>query len=270
MILPPILALSVGVSTHSYDPEQAPQFKSLGIEVARTDIAWSHVIQSDGEYWERTDKFYHTMMLWHIRSLFIVQWDNPDKPLTTLTGQSAYADFVSQVHRRYPTAILELLNEPNREEHGYIQPEIYVDAVRAVRSVAPEAVLLGPALGGPELDVEWLERFAFAGGEQWLDAISVHPYGAGDPSGLPAYLQRVRAHITKQIVISEWGFLDTTGNQAELVFRALKVSKNMGIPLTVIYCWKDYPSNPFGLVDERGMLKPSAYAVQTFTAIDRR
>ncbi len=265
-----VSAAAVGVSTHSLDVAEVERYASVGFRVARTDLAWSHVVWSDGEHWQGFDAFVAACLRARITPLLILQWDRADH-VSEPAALAEFARFAGVAAQRYPGAIFEVLNEPNLhgEAWPYVEPEDYERVASvvgaAIRANSQRAQVIGPGLGGGSFNPDWLARAIKSGLLAHLDALSVHPYAAGSPEGAPAYYDSIRSLMgsdERPIVVSEWGFLGSEQEQASAVARAIAINAQHGIGLTVVYRWQDAPGHPFGLTREDGTEKLGAAVVR--------
>lgn len=167
---------------------------------------------------------------------------------------------VAAAHERYPTAWIEVWNEPDQAQFWGAEPdpEAYARLVAACRLAAPGARLLGPGAGGGRMDWDFLGRAAAAGLGRSLTAVSIHPYGVGDPSNLPPAVARVRGlYPGLPVVVTEWGF-DSGPRQADLVARTIEAAAAAGLTFLVLYSWADSAPGPAqGLVEADGTPRPA-------------
>jgi hypothetical protein len=259
-----------GISAHSLDPSEAARYRDVGFRVVRLDLAYSAVIHADVEAWQAHDAAVDALVRHGLTPLLILHYD-------VGAGFSAdddirrFAEFASRASRRYPSAMFELLNEPNLTPAQtavpswlYVEPARYADVVREVRAaVGPRIKLLGPGIGGGDCTgLDWLAAVAEAGGLEPLDAVTVHPYCVGRPDGLRAYLERARAIAgAVPVVASEWGFAaDDEAEQAAQISRALDVAEELDLDMLVLYRWD--AQDAFGLHRPDGSPRPALMMVR--------
>lgn len=105
-------------------------------------------------------------------------------------GRQAFADYATEVLSRYEGQVerVEVWNEWNGAGAPWnrgpcsdpqVSAECYAELLKityeTVKSVLPEAEVVGPA--GVTIPYSFLERVFAAGGLDYLDAVTVHPYG---------------------------------------------------------------------------------------------
>ena len=147
------------------------------------------------------------------RPLLILDYGNEfydgGELIRSKAGRDAFARYVRFVVRHFLDRVdqFEVWNEWNigmgspRRQPG--RAEDYVKllrvAYRAVKSENPTATVIGGAVAG--LDDRWIEAFADAGGFEYLDAFSVHPYVYQQPRPIPETamegLDRLKARIER-------------------------------------------------------------------------
>jgi hypothetical protein len=197
-----------GVDTNlqGWGPEATPQIASemrtLGVDWAREDLEWSKVEPRPGVFdWSSFDQTVSAAQANGITILPIVgyapSWASP-------TDAGAYAAFVKAAVERYGPGTgadlrwWELWNEPY-DSYAWSgrtpEPQAYardvVAASQAAKGVAPAVKLLvasdyddSPQTGGSSpWQTTWIDDMFAAEPTlgQWIDGVSVHPYGA-DPA----------------------------------------------------------------------------------------
>jgi hypothetical protein len=278
--------VGIVVNFSSDDYEQAAVMAAAGIRWVRTDLAWSHVERAPGEYdfthWDRLVEAYEAHGIW---TLLILGYGNAlyddGFPPQSEGARAAFAAFAGAAARHFRGKIVwEIWNEPNLPQYwaGVPDPGAYValarSAAAAIRKEDPRARILGPSVGGGRFDSEYLEATFRLGLLDFVDGVSVHPYGAAHPEAATAFYDDLRRRIAAYapnreipIVVTEWGYpaLDIGADaQAEYLLRAIAVNRAAGIPLTCWYNWREplLPWNSFGLIDVRGRTKPAYQALR--------
>ncbi len=278
--------LGIAVSPLDRQHEQAAQMAALGLRWVRTDLAWAHVESRPGVYdfsdWEERVDAYRAQ---RIRVLLILDYGNPlydgGLPPETEAGRAAFAAFAGAAARNFRGRVAwEIWNEPNVPTFwaGAPNPEAYVHLARgaaaAIRREDPAALIFGPALGGGGFDLPYLEATFRMGLLQFVDGVSVHPYGAGQPEEALGFYEDVRRLIRQlgrgrnpPVVVTEWGYpVAEVGaeSQADYLKRAIELNRQAGIPLTIWFNWQDpiVPWQSFGLLDVRGRPRPAYAALQ--------
>jgi hypothetical protein len=163
------------------------------------------------------------------------------------------------------------LNEP---EYSYSSAD-YAALVKvvgeAVQKVAPDELLVGPALGFKtgtmSDDTVWLEDVFKGGILQYLSAVTLHPY-LDQPESVFKLYQSVRSLITKYapagktipVLSGEWGFQTSTSGgvseaeQADMVTRIYLTNLYNGVPISIWYDWDDGPTG--SALDRYGLVGP--------------
>lgn len=227
----------VGVSTHGLPPS--------GFDIVRRDedgLGWVGAAQATGAipivivgYWSPTDGFVARCARAAETGAWIEFWNEPNL--------AEFWAYNAETGRSWPP------REPN--------PEQWVSLLAECRRAAPDAILMGPAIGG-DWDWSYLERATAAGMMRYVDVVTVHGY-ASSPERLARDIGRVRT-ITgaTRVAISEWGF-HTGPRQAEEVRRALVAAAGAGLEFLVLYDGRDdgYTLTPGTLAEiDRWRSKP--------------
>lgn len=195
-------------------------------------------------------------------------------------------------------------NEP--DHNGSYAPK--VDAVRfgelfaatcaAIRAVSPTATIMGPALGAHgegDIDLAFLRGlFTNANPLPCLNGFTIHPYRSAVPETAPQDYAAVAAALAPwqpqdkppvPIAVDEWGYSIAKSRdeipesqrwrnfsaeeQAALMLRLYLTNLENGIPLTVIYDWRDRGTDAyewednFGIVGFKGEAKPAYRMFET-------
>ena len=162
-------------------------------------------------------------------------------------GIAAYANFANAFVGHFSVPSVEIYNEPNGFANGKCgkAPECYVPLLKGafekIKSDHPNTLVVGPAIAFQ--DNIWLENFYKDGGLNYLDVVSIHPYGLqAPPEYIAKNLPQATADIakynngkSKPIWLTELGFsTNTTGNgiseraQASYLVRAEILSLSNG------------------------------------------
>jgi hypothetical protein len=286
--LPPLTpAESIGVNFHSTQPGngELEMIRAAGFKWVREDLLWAATEKAKGHYdFSAYDALLKRLDAQHLRVIFVLDYGNPlyadpgDKqPFLSRIGteefREAFAAWAAAAvtHFAGRGCIWEMWNEPNYKTFWPPAPDVsqYIAlasaADAAIHSAAPGEPIIGPASSTMAFD--FIERCCQAGLLNDWAAVSVHPYRRTDPATVIADYARLRDIIaqyappgrTIPIVCSEWGY--STGwsgideaKQAAYVRGIFKVNIAAGIPLTILYDWRDdalkpdSPENHFGLV----------------------
>lgn len=275
-----------GVQTHLawggvYDAEKiAPLLKDIGAKYTRDEYYWSNVEKTKGVYTfpESYDKYIDTEIQNGIVPLIELNFGNAlydgGKAPHTKEAVEAYANYCKAVvaHLKGKVQYFEIWNEWNGSfGNGLGVTEYYAllkEAYKAVKEANPNAVVLGGAVAAS--DYGWLEALLKAGGGDYMDVISFHPYTNSGPEGAKFAETMVRVKesfkklgFEKPMWATEIGW--SSGNHSEVEQAAFAtqiktlVLANPGVLDKVLWYdslndgmnKEDYESN-FGLLSQRG------------------
>lgn len=221
----------------------------IGISSVRTDGKWNGVEKSVGVYnfpalpdamlQDYTDAGVGYLPISNYGNSLYDSGFTPSSP----TALAAYGAFTNELVSHYNSPAVEIYNEfnhpPMNKGKCGITPDCYIpllqSASAAVKANHPDTKIIGPAIA--RNDDAWLTGLYQAGGLQYLDAISFHPYDYTVESGpefLEASVQQAEARIkeynngeTKPIWITELGW-STAGfseqDQADNLVRAQAIA----------------------------------------------
>ncbi len=168
----------------------------------------------------------------------------------------------------------------------------------AIRKVSPDAKIMGPALGAHgegDIDLAFLRGiFTNVNPLPCLNGFTIHPYRSAVPETAPQDYATVAAALAPwqpkdkpavPVAVDEWGYSiakarykipvtqlwrDFSGEeQAALFLRLYLTNLAAGVPLTVIYDWRDRGTDVyewednFGIVDFKGEAKPALRMFET-------
>ncbi|MDP9025971.1 MAG: glycosyl hydrolase, partial [Actinomycetota bacterium] len=237
----------------SYNDGSEPLIAQLGFGAVRDDAYWPYVEAAPGSYAYPNfyEKAYAVYAKEGVQVLPIPDYANKlyDHGLTPSSpqGLAAYANFANAFVGHFSVPSVEIYNEPNGFSNGTCgtTPQCYVPLLKAafekIKSDHPNTLVVGPAIAFQ--DNTWLENFYKDGGLNYLDAVSIHPYGLqGAPEYLTKDLPLAAANIakyshgqSKPIWITELGYsTNTIGNglsertQASYLVRAEILSLSNG------------------------------------------
>ena len=292
-----IVPEGLGVNIHFVAPSPVEErdldmIAYAGFKLVRMDLFW-HLVEREKGVYDLSGYMALTEALRRrgLRPLYILDYGNPNYdnslPPRSDEGRRAFASFARKAAEEFGAyALWEIWNEPNIAGFWKPQPNVadYVElakaAAGAVKAACPSCVVLAPATSG--VDVDFISRAASLGLLDQIDAVSVHPYRDSNPETALSDYERLRAVVKgKMVVASEWGY-PTAGRygnvvdvwrQAQYAARIYLVNLMAGVPVTIIYDWKDDGLSPvdseqnFGLVSHhvRGpewfFIKPAWYAL---------
>jgi polysaccharide biosynthesis protein PslG len=195
-------------------------------------------------------------------------------------------------------------NEPDQNgsfapaSDGAVFGQLMATTCAAIRQAAPESRIMGPALsavGDGDFQYDFIAAlFTKANPLSCLDAFTVHPYRAFVPETATADYVKLRQFLARwqpakpvPIAVDEWGastaaqpkgqtvpyherwrdFSDR--EQAALMLRFYLTNLAAGLPLTVLYDWRDRGTDPteredrFGMVTFAGQDKPTITMLRT-------
>jgi hypothetical protein len=274
--------MAVGVSV-SYDrPVEVDRIAELGFRYVRTDLAWSQVEEAPGVYrFEPYDALVQSLQEHGMGAVLVLAYGNDlygGGPPRTPEARRAYARFAAAAAARYSGrgVLWQIWNEPNLLQFWGPTPDpaayvaLVAETATAIRKADPGAYVIGPATGGPEFDLRYVEAVLSLGLVDFLDAVSVHPFGAAYPEAAVPFYDSVKALIRRYspgrsvpLICGEWGYsIPEEELQALYLTRSLDVNERAGIPLTIWYAWQDDGFQHFGLVDTQDRPKPSLLAAR--------
>lgn len=207
----------------------------------------------------------------------------------------AFALFASAAVKRFENCdvIWEIWNEPNGD---FWKPSpnvtdyttLAIKAAKQMREIQGNCTIIAPATSG--VDTGFIDAATRMGLRDYLSAVSIHPYRDSAPeTAISEYedLRRIIGNIT--LVSSEWGYTTSGsyGNRVDLVTQAkytvrIYLTNLMnGIPISIIYDWKDDglslqdSEQNFGLIADHDeskqplgyecfYIKPSYFALYNF------
>lgn len=272
--------------------------KNARIKIVRTDLFWSDIEQSPGEYrFSEYDKLVDDLVKSGIRPYLILDYSNTlyekNNSIVSEKGKEAFVNYVKQATSRYKNhnIIWEIWNEPNVTWKSQTSYEDYANLVKAVSTVIkqndPSGVVVAPALASLNQDsLNWLEQLFKRGLLDEIDAVSVHPYRGSPPETVASDYHKLNQLIKKYsnknipILSGEWGY--STGNgwfglhlteiqQAEYVVRSFLLNEWQHVPVSIWYDWKDDGVNPnngeynFGLRKNNLDSKPDYVSLKVLT-----
>ncbi|MGY4858073.1 glycosyl hydrolase [Cryobacterium sp. AP23] len=246
----------------------------IGFGTVRTDTLWHLIEKRQGEYLfpdvEESmiqDYAANGVGLLPLSVYKNKLYDNNKTP-STPEGLAAYAEFTNAVVSHYGSPAVEVYNEFNNPpmNKGACGPTAacYVPLLKAtaerVKADHPETLIVGPSIA--RTDDVFLTELYQAGGLNYLDAVSWHPYDYGPgigPEFLEASLQNQVAKmkeynngIAKPIWISELGWSTagyTEQEQADNLVRAQAISLANGVEK---FFWYDLVNDQNDLAHHEG------------------
>jgi hypothetical protein len=180
---------------------------AAGFRWVRSDCVWQAIEKKPGVYdFSTYDCLLSRLEPHHIRAVLILDYGNPlyDEGMSphTDSGRAAYARWAvaTVTHFRGRGVIWEIWNEPNLhfwrpKPNAEDYAKLAVTASDAIHKVAPEEIIVGPALGEDHLD--FLE-VALRGGilNDWA-GITLHPYYRRGPETYGILYDKTKALLPK-------------------------------------------------------------------------
>ncbi|MFT4050891.1 MAG: glycosyl hydrolase [Microbacterium sp.] len=251
-----VLDARFGVGLHVekdwYGTATASLTSSLGVGAARNDILWklnettAGVYDWDPLYADGFDRLYAS----GIHLLGIVNYGNElygsEKTPETDEAIAAYGRYAAAIAERFDLVGLEVFNEFNQERFNDTEcgtdPTCYIPLLQAVRDnvrlVDPDLPLIAGATA--RYDADWFNGLWQAGGLQYADAISYHPYEIADADALVDVIEQSRQSMIDNgggelpVWITELGLptypgVRTEAQQATFVLKATTVALGNGV-----------------------------------------
>lgn len=193
-----------------------------GVGWVREQFTWDTIEYAPGCYDERSLLFHDAMVSrlqargFNIVGLIAYQnnWSSGNVSPHSSEHYEDFARFVAFLVHRYRGIISnwEIWNEPNSARFWKPQPDagrycqLLQQAYRAAKEIDPRCTIIGGAIAG--IDLSYLSWFFLAGGAQWMDVLSIHPYSSPCPwetSNVPSQLGVLQEMMnTMQIDVPLW------------------------------------------------------------------
>lgn len=205
---------------------------SLGIGLARNDILWRWNETTRGRY-DWADHYSENFDRLHARGIHllgIVNYGNKlygsGKAPETPEAIAAYGRYAAAIAERFDLIGLEVFNEFNQERFNDTlcgtDPACYVPLLRAVHdevgAVDPDLPIVAGSTA--RYDADWFDGLWQAGGLEYADVTSFHPYEvSGDPDSLAEIMTEANRSMrenggdTRPIWITELGTSSKTGGK---------------------------------------------------------
>jgi len=275
-------------------PGEIQKLSGAGFKWIRMDCFWSGIEKERGRYdFSAYDDLMKNLRSVGIRPLFFLCYGNDlyehGSPRTQ-QSRDAFCRFAEAAvtHFKGKGVVWEMWNEPNIT---FWQPKPNVDEYIAlakavgetIRRVAPEEWYIGP--GVSTFDWSFLQSCLNAGLLNYWDAVSTHPYRGGPPETVVDDWARLRSMIQTSaprgrsipMISSEWGYSDISGGiglerQGEYAVRMYLADLMSGVPLSILYDWKNDgvsttdPECNFGTVKPDLQPKPSYREIQRISS----
>jgi len=265
----------------------------LGFGVVRGDAWWAGNEVAEGVYAfpAALDQIYANNRDRGIEILPIAAYSNKlydgKKTPSSPKGLAAYANYAAAVVDHYGVGAISIYNEFNHLPFntGACGPtpacymELLVPAAEAVRALHPDTLIVGPE--NAHKDDEFLTGLYQAGGLNYLDVVSFHPYDYGfEENGSPEFLVESLAQAQARIAeyntddtpppiwITELGWTsvltDSEVQQGDYLIRAEVIALASGVERFFWYNMINDAEAPGDNVSNYGIVHQATAAVPTF------
>jgi N-acetyl-anhydromuramyl-L-alanine amidase AmpD len=287
-----------GINIDPANPHGRPSVQQLQ-DLGATWVRFTFKDDSDGPY-PTSFPFYDDLVQEldqaGINVLMILTWETfPGKPARDTdeaTWDAYIAEFAArcaQIAQHYDSQVqaYEIWNEPDSlapplpDYDPWLRPKVLGRLLRAafmgIKEVASATVVMGGLASGQPSYLEQVR--ASTGGELYVDAVGIHPYGRRPTEDWPHpdwgfgvlgdLIQDYYAVARKPIWLTEVG-TDDTSVQGQFPWRAFEaVNEDLAeiAPYVFWFCWSDGMVPPFGLVDEDGRRKASYTSFRAFASL---
>lgn len=283
----PRFGVGLHVENDLYD-DAADLAASLGLGLARNDVLWRFNETTRGQY-DWADHYVDGFDRLHahgIHLLGIVNYGNElygnGKVPEGDAAIAAYGDYAAAIADRFDLVGLEVFNEFNHTRFNKTacgtDPSCYVpllDAVHgAVAQVDPDLPIIAGSTARYEAD--WFDGLWRAGGLEYSDAVSFHPYEvSSDPESLAGIIAEANRSMsenagdTRPIWITELGSSSKTGGrtvsaQADYLVRTAVTALASGSEKFFWYDLINDDPDPAKHEGNFGMYYPKAAGVAAF------
>lgn len=294
-----------GVCTHfaqskGGDPNiNLGMIQKSGATWIRDDFSWGGIEKEKGQYtFVEKDAFVDKVLAHDINVLAILDYgckyyDEGNAPYSD-EGIAAFAKFCGETVKHYAGKIqyFEIWNEYNGGMGNPLRqpPEVYAKMLKAayveIKKANPDAVVVGCSTS--VVDLGWIERVLKAVGPDYMDIVSVHPYGfpaSPESAGLEDNINNVHNLLKKYgkdmpVWSTEFGYPTykdgvTEDVGAAYLARAYIIVNSVSSEDKVF--WYDFqndtpPSNPsreanFGLIKHESEFYAAKQTLLSFTNV---
>lgn len=285
----------VGLNTENFDRQGGLKrlrvLKEAGVQWDRCDLWWGRIEPEKGTFrWDDLDWVVAQYRDAGVQLMPILCYGSAWKSDAPVTDEerALYGRYVFQMVSRYKDDIhvWEIWNEPNITPFWTPRPDandyakLLKVAYEQAKEADPDCVVVGASTAGA--DLPFIETLLRAGGGQWMDAISIHPYQGDlgslspDKGGLETHIRDVRKLLVKYdcpmpIQLTEIGHR-TTGThghtevtedqQAAYLVRTHVIALANGVERVFWFNLQDWDEY-WGIVRKDFSRKPSFEAYQT-------
>ena len=295
-VVPELLDDRLGTTVHLYVAHSAGAdalAETLGYGNIRVDAAWNNNETAEGvyEFPAKLDAMYAGFRDRGMHVLPIAAYGDPlyDKGRTPSSpqGLAAYARYAAAVTTHYDVDAISIYNEFNHLPFntGACGPtpacymEMLVPAAEAVRAARPGTLIVGPE--NAHKDDDFLTGLYQAGGLNYLDAVSFHPYDYGfEENGSPEFLVESLAQAGARILeyntddtpppvwITELGWTsvltDSEAQQGDFLARAEIISVASGVERFYWYDMISDNQSPTDNIGNFGIVRQATEQVPVF------
>jgi len=270
----------VNIFAQDIQLKDADMIEKAGFKFVRFDLYWDFVEKEKGKYdFKPYEIIFNELKKRNIRAVAILNGGNKlyeaERSIRSIKGRAAFAEFAKAAALKFKDndVIWEVWNEPdliyfwkpkpNLNEYIFLLKETYA----AIKKADPDAVCIGPA-ASKLTPAQW-EELVKTGLFNNIDGLSFHFYTDSIPESI-IYdkITPVRSIMKRKtgsenaipIISSEWGyhsrlFVRSEQVQAAFLKRSLLTNLYAKIPVSIIYQWRDYCSNPWDAECCYGLLK---------------
>jgi polysaccharide biosynthesis protein PslG len=281
-----------GVGTHLNKPAYAGSeipAAQLGIKNARMDMVWHKAEKVPGEYAfpadidARFQSFEAAGLTMLPISVYTNKLYDGGKAPSSPEGIDAFSKYTREVATHLGSPAVEVFNEFNNPPMNKgacgLTAECYLPLLKSsaekVRATSPTTKIIGPSIA--HKDDAWLTALYQAGGLEYLDAITFHPYDSAPENGpefliesLQQAVDRIKEYNdgqSKPIWITELG-VSTAGvteqDQANYLVRAEAISLANGVEKFYWYDLVNDESDPTHHEGNFGLLRQTSETVPVF------
>jgi hypothetical protein len=227
----------IGVGTHIGEPYYVGSEEgaaAIGFTAMRSDAYWGRVETAQGAYTFPAE-YEQGFFAFEDKGINVLPISNGANKLydggkipSSQSAIDAYARYTAALVDHYNAPEVEIFNELNGQRFNNsacgLGAECYLpilkSAYEAVKASSPGTLVLGPANGNQ--DDPYLTELYRAGGLNYLDAVTYHPYTAepealiGDIQGAQARIKEYNNGVAKPIWLTEFGWTATGGPVSEV------------------------------------------------------
>lgn len=243
--------------------EQYHTAVQAGIKIARIEVRPENTITNDGSHQFSQVKILTDKIRSYGMTPFLIlishapigntssEWN-----IITTNGRNKFVEFSKQVALFYKgeNMFYEIWNEPDNDKFwpdGSPSPDEYypllAEVSRTIKSVDPSAKVIGPSVTSDVrayFDIPFIEELLKKGMGNHIDALSTHPYTAGDrPERIQGYFSQIKNLLKTYapnknipLVSTEWGYETIINNQNTMQWAARSTIRHV-----ILSLWQEIP-----------------------------